>query len=83
MEQKPFCKKCLLKEMSEEKFKKELADYLESLEPEDKVSNQLYEERLRICKQCDYLNAGMCKACGCYVEMRAAMKRRICPYSKW
>ena len=83
MEQKPFCKKCLLKEMSEEKFKKELADYLESLDEEDKASEPLYEERLSICKQCDYLNAGMCKACGCYVEMRAAMKRRSCPYSKW
>ena len=83
MEQKPFCKKCLLKEMSEERFKKELADYLDSLEEEEKASRQIYEERLSVCKQCDYLNAGMCKACGCYVEMRAAMKARICPYGKW
>ena len=83
MEQKPFCKKCLLKEMSEERFKKELADYLDSLEEEEKASGQLYEERFSVCKQCDYLNAGMCKACGCYVEMRAAMKARICPYGKW
>ena len=56
---------------------------MDSLEEEEKASGQLYEERLSVCKQCDYLNAGMCKACGCYVEMRAAMKARICPYGKW
>ena len=54
----------------------------EDIEEEEKEEGS-QEERLSVCKQCDYLNAGMCKACGCYVEMRAAMKARICPYGKW
>ena len=26
---------------------------------------------------------GMCRACGCYVELRAAMRKNACPYEKW
>ena len=28
---------------------------------------------------CDNLINGMCKLCGCYVEMRAAVKKNYCP----
>ena len=36
-----------------------------------------------ICKECDKLNAGTCLSCGCYVEIRAAMKQSKCPNRKW
>ena len=38
-----------------------------------------YKKRLDICKECDNLINGMCKICGCFVEMRAAIKKNYCP----
>ena len=29
--------------------------------------------------ECDNLINGMCKICGCFVEMRAAVKKNYCP----
>ena len=43
------------------------------------LSKEEYEERLRICTECDSLMNGMCGVCGCYVEMRAAVKTHYCP----
>lgn len=82
MESKKICKRCLLREM-------ELADvqnitkYIDAIRPEDRVKNEVYEGRLAICKECDFLNAGTCNACGCYVEIRALGKKGRCPYHKW
>lgn len=82
-EAKRICKKCLLRDLDESTYYKELKEYLEQLDEEDKAEQVLYEQRLAACKECDYLNAGMCRACGCYVEMRAAMKGNRCPYKNW
>lgn len=80
-----YCKKCLLREMEEGEYFKNLYDYIQRLPADDKVSEELYEERLDICKDCDNLQNGMCRICGCYVELRAAMKVRSCPGlpSRW
>lgn len=80
-----YCRKCLLKEMSESEYFENLYRYIENLPREDKVSDECYEERLSICKDCDLLQSGMCRLCGCYVELRAAMKVRSCPATppKW
>lgn len=80
-----YCKKCLLREMEEGEYFKNLYDYIQRLPADDKVSEELYEERLDICKDCDNLQHGMCRICGCYVELRAAMKVRSCPGlpSRW
>ena len=77
------CKKCLLREMTMESYYQNLQDYLEELEPDRKASQNLYEERLAKCKECDKLVNGLCRACGCYVEMRAAIKENKCPYQFW
>lgn len=53
--------------------------YIANLVQEDKVSDKEYEKRLMTCRQCSHLLSGMCRKCGCYVEMRAAMKIRHCP----
>ena len=29
------------------------------------------------------LKEGMCRSCGCYVELRAVMKKNRCPNDKW
>jgi hypothetical protein len=52
--------------------------------PDDKkTAAGLYKERLAACKSCDYLSDGMCRACGCYVELRAARNFKDCPHGKW
>lgn len=74
-----ICRKCLLREMQEGEYFKNMYDYIARLPEEDKAAKETYEERLRVCKNCENLWNGMCRICGCYVEMRAAMKARACP----
>ena len=76
------CKMCLLREMAEEDVLK-IEKYKEAIKQQDRVSEEKYEERLHICKQCEKLNAGTCNACGCYVELRAFGIQGTCPYKKW
>ena len=82
MEKKP-CLKCLLREMDEEAYMKQLHRYIQQLDPDVKTAQTISEDRLRNCKTCDRLEAGTCLACGCYVELRAAVKKNKCPYKKW
>lgn len=74
-----FCKKCLLDELFEEKEYQHLQDYIRNLDNHIKTEDEEYKKRLDICKQCDNLINGMCKVCGCFVEMRAAVKKNYCP----
>ena len=73
------CKKCLLSELNKDEYFKTILDYIAALPAEDKVSDAVYEERLSICKTCDALVNGMCKKCGCFVELRAAKLFMHCP----
>lgn len=77
-----ICKKCLLREMAEADVAM-IAKYREAIKKEDRVSEEAYEARLLVCKSCEFLNAGTCGACGCYVELRASAKTGRCPYKKW
>lgn len=74
-----LCKKCLLLEAGEEAALKSVKDYLDLLSPDEKVSDSVYNERLKKCRNCDFLISGMCRKCGCYVEIRAALKNKECP----
>ena len=58
--------------MGEAEAFENMYQYIANLSPEDKVSDEEYEQRLLICRQCSHLLSGMCGKCGCYVEMRAA-----------
>lgn len=80
---KRHCLKCLLREMDQNAYFQNLHDYIMNLDEDIKVSPELYEERLGICKDCDYLAEGMCRACGCFVELRAAIRNNGCSYNKW
>ena len=68
------CRKCLPGQNNEETFYEDL-----------KVDQQIYEKRLNICSTCDRLMNGMCRLCGCFVELRAVQKVRKCPDlpAKW
>lgn len=65
--------------MFEEREYKHLQDYIENLDKHIKTEDEEYKKRLDICKGCDNLINGMCKICGCFVEMRAAVKKNYCP----
>lgn len=49
----------------------------------EEFDGRKYQRRLSICKECEKLLSGMCRMCGCYVEMRAAIALRDCPGKKW
>lgn len=80
---KRYCRKCLTRDMDQKAYFDNLHDYIRNLDEELKVGEPLYEERLSWCKECDLLVDGMCRACGCYVELRAVMKKNGCPYDRW
>ena len=79
-----LCKKCLLRDMTgqEETFRS-LREYIENLDEDVKASASVYEVRLTVCRQCDMLLEGMCRSCGCYVELRAAVAKNYCPREYW
>lgn len=88
MEQKEknlrFCRKCLTRELAgQEETYRTIREYIDNLDPDAKADGALYEERLGICKECEMLLQGMCRSCGCYVELRAAMGKNVCPKKKW
>lgn len=83
---KELCKRCLLKEAGENKSYSAVEEYLKVLNNELKVSREVYEKRLEECRSCDSLISGMCLKCGCYVEIRAALRSKGCAdfdNSKW
>lgn len=73
------CKKCLLLEAGEQKSFAGVKDYLDTIDNSLKVKDDLYKKRLLLCKECNNLISGMCLKCGCYVEIRAALKNKACP----
>ncbi|MDO5363377.1 MAG: DUF6171 family protein [Eubacteriales bacterium] len=79
-----ICRKCL-PGTDRDEYLENLAGYIERMDEEVKVSQPLYEERLSICASCQNLINGMCRLCGCFVELRAAQKVRKCPDipAKW
>lgn len=88
MEQKTgnrrYCRKCLTRDMiGQEEYFRSLRDYIENLDSDIKSPEALYEDRLTVCKECGLLLEGMCRSCGCYVELRAAIERNACPRKKW
>lgn len=74
-----LCKRCLLNEAGERAAYTQVQAYLETVPPEELASPTVLNSRLDQCRHCDQLIAGMCRKCGCYVEVRAALKDSICP----
>lgn len=77
-----ICKKCLIGVQAE--------DYLQLIEKnraavssKDRTPDDMYSARIAKCEACDYLSGPTCRACGCYVELRAMRRSVHCPYKKW
>lgn len=79
---KRMCKKCLLQDFAPEEYLESMRIYLNGLDEETKTEEQGYRERLLKCEECDNLNEGICRVCGCFVEYRAAIKLKGCPAVK-
>lgn len=54
--------------------------YLAQLTPEEQAEDVTYARRLACCGKCTWYGEHMCRACGCYVQLRAAVKEQNCPY---
>lgn len=77
------CIRCLLEDIDPQKYEQDIKRLLTCMERSEKVPEEEYRRRLEVCRGCDYLSKGTCNACGCYVELRAAVKKGRCPYRKW
>lgn len=74
-----------MRDLKEDEYFVNLKKYIENISEESRADEKIYEERLLLCKQCDNLISGMCVKCGCFVELRAAIKDGYCPgiEKKW
>ncbi len=80
------CKKCLLLEAGESVTYNEIMQYISTLAPENLATDAVCEARLAQCRACGNLLSGMCRKCGCYVEVRARLKGAECPdaeHKRW
>ncbi len=73
-----LCKKCLLEDMDETEYFRHLKDYISAYPKEKRAGDNEYSRRLEICRSCSELYGGMCRKCGCYVELRALKKEARC-----
>jgi predicted Zn-ribbon and HTH transcriptional regulator len=73
------CKRCLLLEAGEDVTYDEIMAYVATIDINELATDDVIDNRLDKCKSCDYLISGMCRKCGCYVEVRARMKNSSCP----
>lgn len=49
------------------------------------VNQEIYDERLDICKSCDRFISltSQCKECGCFMKLKCAVSHAFCPLNKW
>ncbi|HAK68084.1 MAG TPA: hypothetical protein DCM57_00305 [Treponema sp.] len=80
-----ICRRCLLRDMSEDGVPGEISSYIEAISLDDRTPDDVYENRLAVCRACSQLLNGTCLSCGCYVEIRAAINVKKCPLfpPKW
>lgn len=77
------CRRCLIYEQADRKLKESFDMLINGIPENEKSPDSLYDERLSVCEKCDKLLSGTCRACGCFVELRAAMKSSGCPDGRW
>ena len=74
MEQNRICRRCLAKEMPDPEYYQNMYDYIAAMDETIKAPDEVYQNRLSHCNECDSLLNGMCSICGCFVELRAGMR---------
>ncbi len=80
------CKGCFRSPIETDEQARKLVEEQLQLET-DFVSDDVYENRLEHCKSCPALSGQFtCLHCGCYVEFRAKLAYKKCPFpygAKW
>ncbi len=76
------CRKCLLEDTDDKSLYEKIKRTVEEMDPDVRTDDKEYRRRLELCRQCDKLLAGMCRVCGCFVEIRAANRNGFCPGEK-
>ena len=78
------CRRCLLREMTDENdYYRSVVFYRSTLPEQKRTPDGDYEARVQVCRTCGDLENGTCMQCGCYVEMRAARTDMHCPMGAW
>lgn len=73
------CKRCLLKELTDNEYDMTVSGYISNIPQELRTPEVTYAYRLEQCKNCQYYRNGLCRLCGCFVEIRAATMKNYCP----
>lgn len=47
------------------------------------VLKEVFDKRIRICKECENLEGTVCQLCGCQVDLKCNFKYEKCPIGKW
>ena len=76
------CRKCLLSELSDQALYIQVKKTIEAIPESARAPEDLVRYRLMKCKNCESLFQGMCRECGCYVEVRSARLKSRCPAAK-
>lgn len=50
-----------------------------------RVSDEVLEQRLAICKDCEFFIklSKQCKKCGCFMRLKGSLPHSECPVGKW
>ena len=66
-------------------FKSAMETTLRLAEDSSKATAEQKEERLAICRECEFLNAEkmVCMKCGCWLELKTQFANMSCPIGKW
>lgn len=48
-----------------------------------KISKDVRNARMSICKQCDRYSLGRCLECGCVMKLKTMLTNATCPLHKW
>lgn len=48
-----------------------------------RVSKEVLQERLDICKTCKFFTGRRCVKCGCFMSLKGTLTNAKCPVHKW
>ena len=77
-----ICKKCFIGVQADE-YSRMIEKCKAAIPERDRCKDQEFARRIALCEQCEFFTAATCRACGCYVELRAIKSGTHCPKKKW
>ncbi len=77
-----LCKKCLIGVQAEQ-YQQMIEKSKAAIAQKDRAPDEELARRIGLCEGCEFFHAATCRACGCYVELRALKAAVHCPKKKW